>query len=821
MSKGKTSLGPALINAARQGDLGKVRELVAQGADVNYAPPAGTPLQNAISSGKPEVAAELIKAGADVNQQTIFGTLVMGAVRSGNPQMLKLLIEAGAELKGGPLGGSPLLQAVTENKLAMAEILLAAGADVNEKGSVVCGGFGEPEVTEKGGVRTTHVPNPPVARDATALIVAARRGFEEMARLLLNAGADANLTDHDGFSALVWAKREGHQRVAALLEQAGAKAPEFAEGSGTAALLAAARAGDCRRLRELIAKKLDLAAKQGTEEEAERTPLVCAAEHGHVEAARLLLDAGADVNQPCGSGWQETHHKTALMYAAENGHVPVIELLLERKAKLNAKDREPGGGGGRIALHYAAEKGHTEAIRALVQAGSKPYVKTSDGEVPLTMAASEGHLPAVKLLLELGADPNYISKDDFTALYAAASEGHAEVVKALLAAGADPNPDVDDFLKPLEGASSEGHKKVVKLLLDAGAAVQSGDGEAGESPLVNAAMMGGADVVKTLLDAGADPNKPGDEGFTPLMGAVRAGNFEVVKMLLDAGVNVNALSEHYETALDMAYDNIEAAKGQAEFLKLITKGKMDDDTKKAVEMIQNAGDSDEVVELLRAHGAKRAQELEPTVRRDEEDEEDDDDESGATPELPDFSGAAQSEDYARAIGELERLCGAKPKPLVEDDDEASHLAGCLGFQIASDKAVAILREHHAVFLKRGFHLVRCDRGYVSGKDRIALLPTASWRDVLLAMQTNGANYDLMSVDIIRWLDELEKEQPFELTGVNFDWCEGRFTEPIKNSRQLAKKMYEFCPDIVDQGVGTVAGLAKELQKSQVFFFWWD
>jgi hypothetical protein len=79
----------------------------------------------------------------------------------------------------------------------------------------------------------------------------------------------------------------------------------------------------------------------------------------------------------------------------------------------------------------------------------------------------------------------------------------------------------------------------------------------------------------------------------------------------------------------------------------------------------------------------------------------------------------------------------------------------------------------------------------------------------------------MPEDIVNWLEDLEKEQPFRLTGAAFDWCEGEFLKPIKNSRQLAKKMYEFCPDIVGQGVGSVAGLAKELNKSQKFYFWWD
>lgn len=51
--------------------------------------------------------------------------------------------------------------------------------------------------------------------------------------------------------------------------------------------------------------------------------------------------------------------------------------------------------------------------------------------------------------------------------------------------------------------------------------------------------------------------------------------------------------------------------------------------------------------------------------------------------------------------------------------------------------------------------------------------------------------------------------------------EGRFLEPIADPKALAKRMYAFCPDIVDQGCGTVGRLAKELVKTQRFFFWWD
>jgi hypothetical protein len=59
-----------------------------------------------------------------------------------------------------------------------------------------------------------------------------------------------------------------------------------------------------------------------------------------------------------------------------------------------------------------------------------------------------------------------------------------------------------------------------------------------------------------------------------------------------------------------------------------------------------------------------------------------------------------------------------------------------------------------------------------------------------------------------------------LTGIGFDYMEGNFTAPVKDPRGLARRMHQFCPDIVDQGVGTVGALAKELEKGKLYF-WWD
>ncbi len=68
---------------------------------------------------------------------------------------------------------------------------------------------------------------------------------------------------------------------------------------------------------------------------------------------------------------------------------------------------------------------------------------------------------------------------------------------------------------------------------------------------------------------------------------------------------------------------------------------------------------------------------------------------------------------------------------------------------------------------------------------------------------------------------LERDQPFVLTGIDFDWLEGRFTSAIRDPVGLARRFYTFCPDIVDQGTGTVEALVTELEQSQRLYCWWD
>jgi hypothetical protein len=147
----------------------------------------------------------------------------------------------------------------------------------------------------------------------------------------------------------------------------------------------------------------------------------------------------------------------------------------------------------------------------------------------------------------------------------------------------------------------------------------------------------------------------------------------------------------------------------------------------------------------------------------------------------------------------------------------------LTFDIPQDAVAPLIEEHQLALLAKGWYLFRMDRNY--GLDRgdvMALLPTTDKYEVIAAVGTNGANYDVFTADIVKWLKTMEQQNPFVLTDAGFDSLAGRFTRPIADPDGLANRMYEFCPDIVDQGVEEVSALAAELQKPQAeLFFWWD
>jgi hypothetical protein len=145
--------------------------------------------------------------------------------------------------------------------------------------------------------------------------------------------------------------------------------------------------------------------------------LLQAVESGEVNTVKMLVNC---IDVSCTTDYYP--HNTPLIYAADNGHVDVVRVLLASGANL-----EGTNGVQRTALHNAATKGHLEVCRLLLDWGAKvdPLDKWKDS--PLHDAARMGNLLVVKLLVERGADVRLKNGVGETASRKARREGHSYV----------------------------------------------------------------------------------------------------------------------------------------------------------------------------------------------------------------------------------------------------------------------------------------------------------------------------------------------------------------------------------------------------------
>src|SRR5688572_8341601 len=207
----------------------------------------------------------------------------------------------------------------------------------------------------------------------------------------------------------------------------------------------------------------------------ELRPLGAAVHMGHAEAARLLLDAGADVNADAGSG-----SGPPIYHAVRRGHAKVVELLVERGADLSVRDVI-----GHTLLYEVACSTHAEIADILLRAGADPNEMDGGGSPPLIAASIRGDIRIVRALLAgANVDPPEPTPEMITdpvrrmfrsaqnnwspPLVHAAKIGHLEVVRALLEAGADVTRKNGYGQTAYDAARRGNHREVALLLKGAG-----------------------------------------------------------------------------------------------------------------------------------------------------------------------------------------------------------------------------------------------------------------------------------------------------------------------------------------------------------------
>jgi uncharacterized protein len=498
-----------VADAAKRGDTAAVRMLLAQRADVNAAQADGatalhwavyrgdkeltallihgganvraanregsTPLWLASVNGDAAILAALIDAGADPNERLPLGrTPLMVASRTGNVEAMKVLLDHGADVnaKETSRGTTALMWAADEAHAPAVQFLIEHGADINARSNPASRGRGP-------ALGKANDPRKQVAAQGAA--VAAGRGLDlNQLRAVTESGAGQGRGAAQGQRG----GRGGRGGGAAAEGDGAVERVDDDQGQGDAAAAGFFRRGP--------------APKDG----GELTALTYAARSNDIETVRVLLGAGADVNQTTGYGW------SPLLVATQNRYYKLGAFLLDHGADPNLANK-----GGWTPLYLAtdnrniengdypvrkADIDHLDFIKLLMDKGANVNARVKDstetrtvftnqwldenGATAFLRASQSGDLALMKLLLAHGADPKIATTLGVTALHVAAGIGWVEgityewspkdtleAVKMLLDLGLDANAQADTGRTALHGAAHKGSTSVVQVLADHGA----------------------------------------------------------------------------------------------------------------------------------------------------------------------------------------------------------------------------------------------------------------------------------------------------------------------------------------------------------------
>ena len=340
---------PPMVQAARQGRVAIVENLLARGAD----PRKGTsgnrlPLHFAAEERHLAVVSLLLKQpSVDPNLKVFAGqTALFKAADNGDHEIVELLLQQKGIAPDAVSndGVTPLLKTTFRRHQKVVELLLDR-ADVNPNlrdtygqtpvwvastaGDEILGMFLERKDIEINGQGRWG---------KTPLYQAIEHGPLSAAKMLLKAGADPNVPTDENRTALSWAAAEGREEsIELLLDQ-----PSI---------------------------EIDIPDKLG------QTPLLRAADAGHTKCLRKLLNKGANVMHVDNEG------RTALSLAAIQGHKVVAKLLLKNDAGINAQDKK-----GNTPLALAAEKNHDAVVSFLLESGADADLPDEDEETPFEKA---------------------------------------------------------------------------------------------------------------------------------------------------------------------------------------------------------------------------------------------------------------------------------------------------------------------------------------------------------------------------------------------------------------------------------------------------
>ena len=525
-------------------------------------------LYAAVSSGDPDTVRVLLDHGTQYQANWFNATPLLATASFGCPNVTRVLLEYHERHvidiqinKQANHGRTALIEACALNRQGIEKMLLDAGANymladevgatalhfaTNHENDNVCKILLEKAASDGNRQRFLEFLNIRHRKSGrTALIDCVARNRPERFQMLLDYGANYDITGYAGNNPLLIAAQGGHNgMIEALLKKV--KHDSEAEPQ---------RFYDYINWRNNDGK----------------TAVYSASEGNHPTTVKLLLEAGADYTIT------NTNDQSLLNPACWNGHRIVVKTVLEFLSEnaspedtrkfLNHRNKW-----GITALFEAVTKQIPEPIELLLAQGSDYTIPRDSGVTVLHFASFGGHLGIVERLLnfvtkratkeQFLAFINQRNKAKKTALVDACQNGGPQITALLLDRGADYTiPDENGFTA-LHFCAFRNKSSTVRVLLDKTvsdrtspstenkakffAFLNRAGSSNGRSALCDVAFQNFTHLVRELLEVGADWDCPDKEGMTPAHWACRHGNQEMYRLLAAAAGVVDGENNRLE-----------------------------------------------------------------------------------------------------------------------------------------------------------------------------------------------------------------------------------------------------------------------------------
>ncbi|KAG5276632.1 hypothetical protein AALO_G00107870 [Alosa alosa] len=328
-----------------------------------------TPLFLAVENDHMACVEYLLEKGADINiGNKDRETALHKACEQENADVVELLLTYGAGVNWACCRGwTPVHEAVCRNNVEICGMLLRAGANLNQRNS-----YG-----------------------ITPFFLAAQTGSQEVLTFLMNNGADVNFQMSDGATALFEASKNGHGSVVKLLLARKADANKSTK-TQLLPLHVATQHGHL----EVVSMLLPVTSEERIRQSG-ISPLHLAAQYNEDEVLEVLLQAGYDANAPLSpdrSSMYQDRRTTALYFAVANGNLDAAEMLLEAGANTNQDTFNP--------LLVAVRQGNIQMVRLLVEHGADVNARMPNCQLafPAVVLLCVRYPAMLKLLLDHGCD---------------------------------------------------------------------------------------------------------------------------------------------------------------------------------------------------------------------------------------------------------------------------------------------------------------------------------------------------------------------------------------------------------------------------------